>query len=472
MEEFYAPYQSLHEQVIEACECIAGNRCYVLGSEIETIKFALDRITVSSWDDSAASAFIECKNSCANDLGVIVDSIASVFVEGENVYNLLKLQLDNLKAADENYKTIFNSKPVKEDFCHTETETNDDGTTHTTTTYPGFDSAIERWNTAIKNITEECNNCIEAITEYENILEQINGVGISASATAGFSAAAVPQIYNPKYFAFSSLLLSVDSQKNDILELYASSTNPIYSRFSQGEGYYGLIAFGPPGKNIYTSGCGVCSFASAISSVLTRQYGQNVSINPGELLDSLYALGGGRNKETYYSGGLAYDEYTSSKVSRDITSAFKDVSIIEFDYDTSGVMNQENLEAITNAGGSLCMSLKSRGHFVSVNDNDGNGKFYISDSGIGTYQGKAIGINTEITGTSGTGYISGKKVWAIIPNSAITVTGDQISINGVDATSLPSITAFETAGKAYDVKVNSDGSMLVDGLTENYTYEV
>ena len=254
---------------------------------------------------------------------------------------------------------------------------------------------------------------------------------------------------------------SVVSQKREIISSYKSSTNPFKSRFSQGRSGYGNIKF--ENSTIRKSGCGICAFASGLSCVLTNEYGENISINPEQLLKILKKSNSGHS---YRSGnGLVWNE-EESPISVDITNCFRDICVLELKA-TTPTFNEKTLSLVTSAGCPVVVSLNGRGHIVCVTSNNEDGKFYVADSDRG--YSSPVSINTSIVRSDNKkrGNISAKKAWILVPNNRIEVIGNEIKIKDLDLSKIPAIGRFEINGQSYQVSINeSKGTMKVDGLSK------
>ncbi|MBQ8891252.1 MAG: hypothetical protein IJ068_00085 [Bacilli bacterium] len=244
------------------------------------------------------------------------------------------------------------------------------------------------------------------------------------------------------------------SQKEDILNSYQTSSSPFTSRFSQGKSGYGNVKF--EGSTIRKSGCGICAFASGVSCGLSLEYGENVTINPSVVLEKLKNI----STKHYYrtSNGLAWDTY-SSVISRDLTEAFSNISVIELTARTP-TFDKTQLSMITK-NYPVVVSLNGRGHFVCVTKSSSDEKFYVADSDRG--YSNPISINTYIVRSDGKkkGLISGKKAWIIIPNKNIKIKNNQLYVDNLDLTMIPAIGSFQTKGKSYRVEIDYTNNSIV-----------
>ncbi len=262
-------------------------------------------------------------------------------------------------------------------------------------------------------------------------------------------------LYNNEFISYpfldDNMVISNENiQEEYIISNYKSDTNPYKSRYSQGNGAYGTVKF--EGSTIRKSGCGICAFSTGVSCALKKAYNTNISINPSSLLKELRNI----PERHYYrcSNGLIWGD-NSSTISIDITKAFNDISILELKGKTP-TFTKENLEMIANMEYPVVVSLNGRGHIVCITKSDGNGKFYVADSDRG--YSSPISINTYIVRSDGRrrGTISGKKAWIIVPNKNIEIKGEDIYIEGLDFSKIPTISKFETNGKAFDVSIYND----------------
>ena len=117
MKNFYDSfYETMHNDVINACSCIGGNPCSQLQSDFENIKSEINGLSLEDgWQDSVGDAFGGVKSSCISALDTIIQSIGSDFANSENIYKQLKETLDKLKTANDEYKQTYSEKPNPND---------------------------------------------------------------------------------------------------------------------------------------------------------------------------------------------------------------------------------------------------------------------------------------------------------------------------------------------------------------------
>ena len=251
--------------------------------------------------------------------------------------------------------------------------------------------------------------------------------------------------FNNYYTPYKSL--SLDNQKSYVLNNYITENDPFTTRFSQGNDGYGRVSF--EGSTIRKSGCGICAFASGVSCALSKEYDQNIAVNPEKLLNELANI----SNRHYYrtSSGLAWDEY-SSVISKDLTESFSDLSIIEL-VGSEPTFNSVSLERITKYY-PVVVSLNGRHHFVCITKSIGENQFIVADSDRG--YSSPIKINTYIVRSDGKkrGTISGKKAWIIVPNKNIKIKDNELYIDNLDLSLIPQIGSFQTNGQSYGVMLN------------------
>ena len=451
----------MEPKINDACSTIASNNSIVLKAEVLTIKGLISGLTIaSSWQDVIGESYQNVITSCANSLGEVVNSISETFKSSEDVYRKLQAWLVALSANNENYSAYNAKKPNKGKACYYDIVTKTDPITNATSTEKVFNekvykSDLQKWASNMERYYDQVIRLEEEIEDFLSQLDSYNGSSVSIDTSGSFSVS-----LNKMQSDIENMPAISQEQMEELLKLYGNRADPFITRVSQSRtnyGGHGNYLFGS--GYLSNKGCGVFALSSALSCGLSTAYDENVMVYPNEMLDSLYALGGGRNyKNTYYAGGMGLSYATSkgsaSKITTDMTAAFKDVCIVEFPRDGSPVLTKEEAEAITDAGGSIALSLNGAHHFVTITKNDGNGKFYVTDSGgYHSSTDKAISFGTRMTDSdNNNGSLTGKKAWAVFPRSAVTVTSNGVKFNnGLSTSDMPTIAAVEVDGKAYNL---------------------
>ena len=177
MKNYYdSYYQNMHNDVIAACNTIAGNPCSKLQSDFESLKSEINGLSLEDgWQDSVGDAFGGVKSSCIAGLDIIIQSIGSDFSQSETIYKTLKDTLDKLKTANEEYKTIYNEKPKKDSSKYYDSQGKDNGK---------YQQDYDKWQDMVKQKETECENLQTEVTTQKGQLDGINGHTISTSLTA------------------------------------------------------------------------------------------------------------------------------------------------------------------------------------------------------------------------------------------------------------------------------------------------
>lgn len=209
MKDFYEQYRGLHEEVIGACDCIESNNSSKLREEVETIKSSIDRISVSNWQDSVGDKFKNNKESCSTKLNNILASIDSVFSKSEEIYHLLKAQLDNLKSVNDNYRSVYLQEPKMSEERKPIYQENEDGNkVFLRYDYSNYYNKLNKWKDSIKKIKEQCEICIDNIEKYLTSLSQIDGMLITAEASSVLLMGSIPELFIPSIVSFSSIQMA------------------------------------------------------------------------------------------------------------------------------------------------------------------------------------------------------------------------------------------------------------------------
>ena len=173
---FDSYYQNMLNDVIAACNTIAGNPCSKLQSDFESLKSEINGLSLEDgWQDSVGDAFGGVKSSCIAGLDTIIQSIGSDFSQSETIYKTLKDTLDKLKTANEEYKTIYNEKPNKDSSKYYDSQGKDNGK---------YQQDYDKWQDMVKQKETECENLQTEVTTQKGQLDGINGHTISTSLTA------------------------------------------------------------------------------------------------------------------------------------------------------------------------------------------------------------------------------------------------------------------------------------------------
>ena len=302
MEDYYSSYKEFRQEIDDACDCIHSYKCGTLNSEIVDIKNLISGLNVSdNWQDSVGDGISTIISACIDSLDDIIASITSSFETSESLYLELQRQLMNLETFNNDYQKRYGEKPDESDYHHTELVKGFAyffGVRKYEDVFDKkkYEAALEKWEGDVERYSGLCEDLIEAIEANKRELKAINDSTISSSNISSLSSINVGSILH-------FLALPTDARKEFILSNFGTTDNPFLSRFAQNQ--YDNISIGGGGRNIHTSGCGICANASALSCALSTAYGSYVSIDPGQLLDAL-ERGTGHKRRGYFNDNYDY----------------------------------------------------------------------------------------------------------------------------------------------------------------------
>ena len=218
MKKRYSDYQADHLKVEEAVACCLSNPSSVLETEISNIKNKIDSISIDNWQDSSATTFNVNKNTTSLKLGIILTSITNVFKKSEQVYDLTNQQLDKFKLIDEIYQDILDQKPKQSDY---KKKVEENGGLVERNDTSAYEAALSNWEKSKTSAEVEMQGCTDQIEKYFQILDEINSVSISMSASMPFITSQVPEVYSPKSVVFKNINMQL--AKNMVLYKYNGS---------------------------------------------------------------------------------------------------------------------------------------------------------------------------------------------------------------------------------------------------------
>ena len=475
MKKRYSDYQADHLKVEEAVACCLSNPSSVLETEISNIKNKIDSISIDNWQDSSATTFKVNKNTVSLKLGIIMTSIANVFRKSEQIYDLLNQQLENFKIIDKNYQDTLDKEPKQSDY---KKKVEENGNLVERNDTSAYREAHSNWESVLENIKIEGNNCITQIEKYILLLDEINALNITMTATMPYISATLPDVYSPNEFSYNETPVLNYSFECTILEgtginqeaaeaimkefggsvavKYYADSGKIGIRYNQGaDSIWNSKSNRVDGFNVHESGCGLLSLAGVITSVLSNQAGKVVCVTPTQLARELSnyaatnASGGNLTKYMNNSTGLLGDYHALGEAVSEIYG----VSVV---VNSTGSLEYNNYENIMDKDTSIMYSCANQSHINSVYAVKGNGQVYECDTG-----GGKIGFLTN-----GTTYDPAKR--AIYVSSSFGVSDGYLTRNGEIVTSdIGPVNSIISGGKTYDLSRSSDGSYKVTSITES-----
>ncbi len=464
-------YETLFNNEIEpSCEIVdSDNNAAGLQRKVKNVREALQNIQQSlqtDWQDSVEGQFSSYINSCDTYLGQIETSIEGDFTSAETCYTELKNLLNDLSSQNTAYQTRWDEKPNLSDSKYTvsHAEERDSSGTIIKNAYTEQDEGkynidLDNWKEDVKS---KASVCIETIANVETKITELTEINTNVlnidTTDTGFVGSA-PQF---EFDAISILNCLPETQRDYILNVLGwTGNNPYNERYTQSNVPGINFAGGPLNR----TGCAGVAFNYAIACALTSQYGTSVDISRKDFFNKLYS-DNNSSSSTYGTNGYSW----TSSLPKHLTNSFRDLSILQLQSNWNGVLNHNQIEQITDAGGIIVESIKDESHFGVITGVDKNtGKVKFMDPG---FQGnEEIDMNQKnqlnYHGRRD-GDISGKAVWVVFPNKNCSNSGnDEISINGLNVNNIPGVEAFYTGGVQYGVSKNSDGSMKVEGFSKN-----
>lgn len=232
LEKYKEIYEAYKDKVDLACQCISSNPCSNVSEYLGEIVTSFESLisSLSDWNDSIKSTFVQNVNLCANRINDIKESVDTNWKNSEELYQLILTLLDELYKNYVSLEQKINSEPNRMSYLHQETLL--DGTI--SQSYPGYESAYNDWTSECNKLDYLCSDLYSSIIENKAKLNKINEITISLDKNLNYlySAATTPNVDDSnKSTDTNSTSVSSDSS------IY--KTAPV-SGFSDGSVSFGL----------------------------------------------------------------------------------------------------------------------------------------------------------------------------------------------------------------------------------------
>lgn len=180
MEDYYDKYKDKEAVVNEACDCIDANSSTKLQEEISEISKTINSLTIKeSWQDCVGDSFSKVIESCNNVFSLLESSISSDFQLSEKTYKSLKIQLEQLKKANESYQKLYKNEPNANSYKKQKNVTVDGvTTTKYEIDYASYNTAHNTWKNNLETLEENCQKLSLEIDKNFKILEEINSINL------------------------------------------------------------------------------------------------------------------------------------------------------------------------------------------------------------------------------------------------------------------------------------------------------
>ncbi len=468
--DYYGKYLELHDKTKGACATIDGKPCSVVARELSNIVSEINGLHImETWQGDLSGSYQNAIESCTNALNSIANSISSTWASGEATYKQLLEDLNKLQIKDKEYKEKVKKEPKVSDKKYIETykEPGDEPGKFIFRQYHNiglFRIDHSRWEAEVNESIRECEDLTMAIEWKKSKL-----LGMSFGS-AGFSAyyASSNGEFSRNLRAVntdvSTLLkninyLPVDTQKDYFInELGWTGSNPFEDRYTQS---YPNIYFAGGPLNI--TGCAGATMAQNIACLLTHGYKTNIECKPDRFLPFLYK-DNGTSSSSYGSGKFNWGD----NFFIDVTNSVRNVTFVKLKTNYNGVVSYDNIKDVTDAGGTLYISVRGENHFYLATETKGNNVVVGKDVGFVGNEEVVFGEPLNYKNGQKGGDVSGKAAWLGFYNGDCKTSGDTFSVNNVDFSKFGEVESIFTSGKKFDATKNSDGSLEVKGLAKSF----
>ena len=439
--EYQMFYDTYHDKIQLACDCVDANPCSILNDEVINIKNVILKPLYSlDWDDSVKDVFVSNLDICVKDLDLLSESIQTRFKSSEELYRVINNELKNLNNEILAFEGIIDQEPKKSTYKE---EVNDEFGNFLRYIFPGYQTAYDTWTGNCNSCNSRCLALKQSITEKLSQLEVING-----EQTAINSQVSIPlQVNTGNASEFAYFTEDVDSILNsNAVEYTRSSDGTLTVRYNQSMGPWMTTI---DGVSIKRAGCGILSLATALTATFSYQSGTDVIVSPLDVANALndYAnANGAGGLSTYFPNGMGSYE--------GLTDAVSDIYGVTILYNDSNQLTQEQIVNATDTSGAVVYSLRSESHIAAVTGLNDNEKLMIADTGSG-----------RASYVYGTDSFDGGKRSMLVALGDFGVSGNYLTKNGS--------TQFADIGNMEHIVINGENYEITRqqvGDTDLYEY--
>ena len=288
-------YKFEFDKAKRANDNVSNVSCTKLSSNVSDIKELINGINlVSCCNDTVGNAFNNSKKTCLSSLDQVINSINTSFKQSEELYKNLYEQLDYLKNTDLLYQKTFNSKPKMTDEKYKIRVFNQETKEYESKIdYTKYQSDLSKWESAIKELENNCKSMQEVIDEYLVLLEAINGMSIGSSNSLNIPSLVIPNTKNFFDFIDYAKIINMNlAGEGYLLDIVVDFDGKLYFAFAQG-GYLGgdqlqyerfAYTDGKGATSISGAACSMCSLLNGLSNMLgIERVVEAFGLNPNDL---------------------------------------------------------------------------------------------------------------------------------------------------------------------------------------------
>ncbi len=178
-------YNEYYEKINKACICIQNNPNQEVLNVVDSFNHQIiNSLYKLDWDDSAQAYLMENLKSIVQNVNSIRSSIETDFKTSEELYQLIKENLENLNQKNKEFECIINNKPNRDNFARV---IRNEENIVIKTEYPGYSKALADWNIKCFFYDRQCSNLIIQIRANLMNLEKINSISLNESNVATIS---------------------------------------------------------------------------------------------------------------------------------------------------------------------------------------------------------------------------------------------------------------------------------------------
>ena len=428
-------YDEYHEKINNAVSNIDRHPCVNLIENLTKVEDYLQKILdISSdeWNDSVKEAMDSNIEICSKNLSQTKSSIETNWKNAETLYKELLELLENLNTETLALETLLKKKPRQSHYMREEIDQL--GNRHVS--YPGYEAALNNWNSECKSKNDECESYFTSINDKLEELKTIDGEILNINNSIGIIG--MPFNTNSEFAHFtedSEYILGLDS-----VEYTRGPDGKLTVRYNQ---KYGPWITTIDGVSLKQSGCGIMSLATALTSTLSYKTGNDVIVTPLDVANSLseYAKANGKSGlNTYFPGYMGDYE--------PIAEAISDIYGVKILYTNGGSLSENQVVNATDSSATIVYSLSKKRHVASLTGESDTKGFMIADTG-----------KNKASYVYGTDTFDGGRRSMIVAAGDYGISGNYLTING--STQIPDIGPMEY------IAINGQNYKIIKQNVEN-----
>lgn len=165
-------YDQHYQNIYDSYECVCSNKCSEISDFIDSLMQELNKLRELDWADDVSQVFKDNVLNCYNGFEKIKESIDTTFLKSEKLYEETYELFNELENNIISFENEINNKPVKENFLVNVVK--DFLKNILSPSYPGYQSAYDKWETACNTYKQTCDRLYDDINDNLGSLQEIN----------------------------------------------------------------------------------------------------------------------------------------------------------------------------------------------------------------------------------------------------------------------------------------------------------